>query len=233
MPPELDVIIPFHATRQYPAEPYLKKCYEDLCKTVSNFRLILVDDSCDDTARAVIDSIARDRRNTLLIRSNYQRWFTRALNLGLRMARTPWVVTLNADTELAEGWLEELKAVWGEAEAQCQTRVGMVGSIFSIPESRRWALSVKPDYVTGHAWLLSMQALYDASASRGQPGIYLDETQAINIHIRSDVELSWRMNELGWATVKSFKSAVGHHGGKSWGFNLAVVQCLQLKDVED
>lgn len=232
MPPEIDVVMALHATREYPAETYFAKCYEDLCKTVKDFRLILVADACDNQAWQTVDFIAKDRRNTLLIRSNFQRWFTRAYNLGFRMVRTPRVVALNVDTVLADGWLDELKMVWAEAESH-GTRVGLVGSVYSAPEPRRWAFSVRPDYCTGHAWLISMQALYEASVSRGQPGWYLDETNWQNIHIRSDVELSWRLNELGWGVVKSFKSAVGHHGGKSWGHNLVVVQCLKLEDVSD
>lgn len=230
--PEVDIILPFHATRQYPAESYLQKCYEGLCATVPDFRLVLVDDACDETGRAVVESIARDRRNTLLIRSNYQRWFTRAVNLGLRMARTPRVVILNADTVLDAGWFEEIKQCWAEAEAQ-QARVGIVGSVLSDAEPRRWAFSTKPDYVTAHAVYVSVQSLYDVSAKRGTPGIYLDETSPLNIHIRSDVDLSWQLNAMGYAAVKSFKSRVGHHGGKSWGYNLARVQCLTLKEVSD
>lgn len=232
MAPEIDIVIGVHATREYPAETYFEKCYETLCRTVGDFRLILVADACDEQGWSVVDRVAKDRRTTLVIRTNYQRWYTRAYNIGLRQVRTPRVVVLNADTVLDDGWLDELKTVWSEAEAQ-QVRVGIVGSVYSNDEPRRWAFAPKPDYVTAHAVLMSVQSIFEASASRGMPGWYYDETKQLNIHIRSDVELSWKLNELGWATVKSFKSKVGHHGGKSWGYNLPKVQCLTLAEVSD
>jgi glycosyltransferase involved in cell wall biosynthesis len=228
-----DIILSLHATREYPAETYFLRCIETLRQTLSHecYRLILVDDACDEVAEKVISDIAKVEQ-CVLIKTNKQRWFTRAYNAGLRMARTPWVVLLNADTELGDGWLEELYDVKETFEQNTGRKVGLVGSVQSEPEQRRFAESVNPDYVTGHCWLVSMQALSDVSSARGTPGIYLDETRQDCIHIRSDVAMSWELNKARWATVKSFKSAVGHHGFKSWGANVPKVDATQLKDVE-
>ena len=227
--PRTDIIISLHATRERPAETYFQKCVSDLEQYTKNYRLVLVEDGCDDVARGVIEDTAR-KHQAVLIHSGKRRWFTRAYNLGLRMARTSRVVVLNADIELGQGWLEELYAVWEEAE-KTEGRVGLVGDVHSDPEPRRWAASHQPDYVTGHCWLVSMQAISEASAARGQPGIYLDETKASNIHIRSDVEICWEMNQLGWATIKAFKAPVGHHGGKSWGHLLGTIPG-DIRDVD-
>lgn len=223
MSPPTDVILTVRSTRQFPIEDYLVNCVETLVKHTGNYRLIFVDDNSDEIGAQMVDKIAKQFSNALLIRSNFQRWFTRAVNLGLRMARTDRVVVLNSDTVLGPGWLEELYAVWTEVEQTTHARVGLVGSLQSEEEPRRYALSVGKDYVTGHCLLVSMQALYDASAARRQPGIYLDETRADAIHIRSDVYICWELNRLGWQTVKSFKAAVGHHGGKSWGHQLHTI----------
>jgi hypothetical protein len=129
---------------------------------------------------------------------------------------------LNSDTVVDVGWLEDLYAVRDAVEAEGY-KVGLVGVEQSGEEQRRYHRTAEPGFVTGHCYLLSMQALYEASAARGTPGIYFDETQQKTIHIYSDNEICYNMNRLGWTTVVSFKTPVGHHGGKSWGHNLGVL----------
>lgn len=228
--PNTDIVLALHATRQYPAEKDFIQCVDTLCQHTKNFRFIFVDDDCDQEARQVLEQTAARFKSSVLIRTHFQHWFTRAYNLGLRLVQTPWAVMLNADTVLGANWLEEMYEVRNEAIG-IAGQVGLVGSVLSGEEPRRWAASVNPDYVTGHCWLASMEALTHASTSRGTPGMYLDMTNALNIHIRSDIEISWKLNALGWQCIKSFKSAVGHHGGKSWGHNLNLVQRLRLEDV--
>lgn len=155
------------------------------------------------------------------------------------MVRTPWCVTLNSDCVVDAGWLEELYLVRDEAAAQ-GARVALVGSILSGPELRRWAVYQKglgtsegADYVTGHCVLTNMEALSDMSCARGTPGIYYNEQDQAQIHIASDRIGSWDLQKLGWVTIASFKSAVDHAGGRSWGHNMARVMNLRLEDVND
>jgi glycosyltransferase involved in cell wall biosynthesis len=229
MTPPTDIILCARGTSEFPLKVYFERCIELLRQHTHNYRLILVDDNSEQESAEVIENVARQNRNTLLIRTFKQHWFTRAHNLGLRFARTPWVVTLNTDTEPDAGWLDELYAVRDDFEATQGRRVGLVGSEHSPPEPRRWqetrfpSTPGDPGYVTGHCWLLNMQALCDVSAARGTPGIYLNEVDQSCIHIYSDNEICRMMNANNYATVRSFKSAVGHHGGKSWGHNLAVL----------
>lgn len=233
MTPKTDIVIAVRGTRQYPIEKDFQVCVESLVKHTQNFRLVLVDDNSDEEGRRVVESVASQFPTSVLVRTHRQNWFTRAYNKGLRMAVTPRVVMLNADTILDQNWLEELYGVWDEAEQQNGLRVGLVGSVFSEPESRRWVNSQEPDYVTGHCWLVSMQAISEASTRRGMPGWYLDETRQDAIHIKSDVYLCWDLNRAGWATLKSFKSLVGHVGGRAWGYNLAQALSVQLSQVSD
>jgi glycosyltransferase involved in cell wall biosynthesis len=220
--PPTDVVITVRATREFPAESYFVKCIETLKLHTHAYRLIIVDDASDEIAAKVISDVTSQFREAILIKTYKQRWFTRAVNLGLRMVRTPYCVVLNCDTVLDTGWLEELYAVKAEVEATVG-RVGLVGSVLSGEEPRRYALSVGQDYVTGHCLLFSMDALYEASAERGMPGIYLDEMNVGLIHIHSDSHICWQFNRLGWQCVKSFKSQVGHIGGKSWGQILGLI----------
>lgn len=232
MTPPTDIVISVHGTRRYPIEKDFENCVNSIDKHTSHHRFIFVDDSSDRDGAAVVDAVASRYPSCVLVRTHKQRWFTRAYNLGLRLVRTPWVVAMNADCVVDAGWLEELYAVRDDVAAQCG-RVGLVGSVMSAEEQRRWGLSINQDYVTGHCWLLSMEAISDVSVRRGTPGIYLDETRQDSIHIRSDVTLCWDLNRAGWATVKSFKAPVGHIGGRSWGFNLAEIGAVTLDQVND
>jgi hypothetical protein len=233
------VVLSVHSRGQYDTREYLRECVKTLEANTENYRLIFVDDWCDREGSDTIREIAERHSSSYIIRTEKQRWFTRAYNLGLRLVRTSPAVILNTDTVLGQGWLEELYSVKAEAEAQIGMRVGLVSSEFSEEEPRRWqhittpTFPGNPGYCTGHCWLIDMQAMYEISAERGMPGWYLDETRQENIHIRSDNDACYAMHRLGWATVRSFKSAVGHFGGRSWHHDLSRIVGLTLQQVND
>lgn len=206
---------------------YFKPCVESVRQHTSAIRFIFVSDGCDADHDQAMQDFIKQYPESLYLRTPKQLWFTRAHNLGLRFVRTPWAVMLNADTVVDVGWLEELYAIRDEVTEECRMEgargVGLVGVELSGEEPRRYHRTSEPGYVTGHCWLVNMEALSEISAHRGTPGIYLDETQQKTIHIYSDNEACYAMNRLGWKTIVSFKAAVGHHGGKSWGHDLSVL----------
>jgi len=228
--PYTDIVIGVRGTREFPVEKEFENCIETLVANTRNFRLILVDDNSDEDTRRVVERVAARFPTAVLIRTHTQNWFTKAFNKGLRLVRTQRAVALNMDTVLGEGWLEELYDVWSVVEVEVGP-VGLVGSVYSAEEQRRYHCTHKntAGYVTGHCWLLSMEAIARCANERGMTGWYLDETNALNAHIRSDIEICWRLNGLGYQTVCSYKSAVGHLGGRSWGHRLAEVQCRTME----
>ena len=228
MNPQTDIVIPVHDALEY-----TQACIDSVFAHTQNFRLILVDDFSQPETTAYLLSVLQRQRYSLYIRTAHQSWFTRASNLGLRMVRTPRVILLNSDCVVDTGWLEELYAVWDEAQAALGAKhVGLVGVTQSAEEPRRWAETQEPGYVTGHCFLLSMEVLYKVSNLRGQPGWYLDEVNQSAIHINSDRYLNYELNRIGYATIQSMRAAVGHHGGKSWGYNLGLTCSLRIGDPE-
>src|ERR1035437_8696783 len=163
----VDIVIPVHD-----ALPYLCKCVETVLKhTPALNRIIFVDDASSSDTSAYLLHVLHENPSSLYIRSEKQRWFTRAANLGLRLVRTHEAVLLNSDCEVQPGWLEELHAVWDKAEAENRNlKVGLVGSVWSAEDPRRWCESEKHG-VTGHAWLCSMRALSMIALKRGTPGL--------------------------------------------------------------
>jgi len=208
----IDIVIPIRLTREFAsADNYFMGCISHLQTNTRNFRPIFVDDNSDAVGQSVIETFASNFSSGILIRTHKQRWFTRAVNLGLRLVNTPWAVVLNSDTCVEEGWLEELFAVREEFEKN-RYLVGLVGSVYSPQDPRRFVETRHPDFVTGHCWLLNMQAVKEVG--------YLDETTPKTIHIFSDNYLCYDMNRRGWRTVVSHYSKVLHEAGKSWGHQL-------------
>lgn len=228
MAPQTDIIIPVHNALEY-----TQPCIDTIFKHTKNFRLILVDDFSNVETTAYLMSVLQRQPEALYIRTAQQKWFTRASNLGLRLVRTQRCILLNSDCVVDNGWLDEMYAVWDEAAAIITAkRIGIVGSHLSAEEPRRWSEYAEPGYVTGHCLLLSIPIVSEISERRGNPGWYLDEVHQDAAHINSDRYLSYELNRAGYATVASFKAAVGHHGGKSWGYNLGAAAQIRLGDPE-
>lgn len=234
MIPETDIIIPVHS-----ALDYVKECVRTLYEhTDSRFRLIIIDDYSDAPTREFLygsECLGRDPRN-LYVRTNRQSWFTRAVNTGLRLVRTERAVIINSDCVVGPGgWLEELYGVWDEFKSINPHRsVGLVGHI-GHEDNRRWLEASESNghgYITGHCWLVSMEAMHAIANARGTPMRFLNEIDQGCIHIASDRVGNWEMNRLGYATLGSLQAAVGHHGFKSWGGDLGKVFSVQLKDVD-
>lgn len=225
---QTDIVIPVHD-----ALDYTTACIESVFGHTKDFRLILVDDFSQAETTSYLMDVMKRQSIALYVRTGQQKWFTRASNIGLRLVRTQRCVLLNSDCVVDEGWLDELYNVWSESESTIAGRkIGLVGSTLSAEEPRRWGEYREPGYVTGHCLLLSIPILSEMAERRGNPGWYLDEVHREAAHINSDRYLSNELNQAGYATVASFKSAVGHHGGKSWDYNLGRVSQIQLGNPE-
>src|SRR5580698_8043060 len=150
MTPNTDIVIPVFGSREFPVEDCLEKCVETVQQHTQNFRFIFVDDGSDEVCSTKINKIAAFFPESNVVRSQRQRWFTRAVNLGLRLVRTTWAVELNLDVVVDKGWLDELYDVKDEVE-KTVGRVGIVGSQLSGEEPRRYDITMrtKPpqDYV--------------------------------------------------------------------------------------
>lgn len=226
--PNTDIILTVHD-----ALDYVRACVELLYQHTKNFRLIIVDDVSGVETREWAygpECLGRNPSN-LYIRTNKQRWFTRASNLGLRMVRTPWAIVLNSDTQLNDGWLDELYACKALAEEQ-GLKVGVVGHV-GFDAGKRWEATSHPNYVTAHCWLVNMEAMVAMAHARGHDGWYLNEVDQQQIHINSDRIGCHDLNRLGYSTIASYQASIGHHGGKSWGYNLGRVMNLNLDEVND
>lgn len=172
------------------ALPDVRRClYSVLASTLPPFELVLIDDGSDEETREFLKTAALQHQATL-IRHPTAQGYTRAANKGLASAKMPWLVLLNSDTVVSNGWLDGLVAAGVQHE-----RIGLVGPVSNtaswqslpfVESDGDWAQNpLPPDMdITEMAHLV-------AAASRRQP-IDLPFLNGFCLLIRRAV-----LNELG------------------------------------
>lgn len=127
----------------------VKRCLDALLsKTTPPYRLILVDDGSGDDTRAFIDDFVVGQQ-VRLIRHAQAQGYTLAANAGLRASSAEFVVLLNSDTIVTDGWLDRMIACASTAH-----EIGLVGPLSntaswqSVPEifdaDGDWAVNTIP-----------------------------------------------------------------------------------------
>lgn len=130
----------------------VQSCLQSVFKhTNQPYTLILVDDgSAAETCDYLFDFA--QRYGAILIRNEESRGYTLAANQGLRESTAEYVVLLNSDTIVTDGWLDRMVAC-----AEYDPQIGVVGPLSntaswqSIPEIEvdgDWALNLLPEGVT-------------------------------------------------------------------------------------
>lgn len=233
----LDIVIPV-----FRALDYLQKCLETLDAVYPKRNLILVSDG-DAESYAYIEQYLDKNHDlpgsTRHVPRERRGWFTRAVNTGLKESlsrnTSEWVVVLNTDCEIGSEAFEEMLGCWDVVENQMQLRVGCVGSHGPQPkEHPRMSLMREPGYVTMHGVLFNKQVMLKEGFRFPQNDNEVKGFSAHDLkHISSDRALSYWMNRKGYATILSYWSAIGHHGGRSWNYNLGEVYALKLQDLGD
>jgi len=163
--PTVDVVVCVHN-----ALDYVRMCLWSLTqKTGRRFRLIVVDDGSEPATREYLEAFAARLPAVQLIRREQPpHGYTLAANAGLKASRSDYVVLLNSDAVVSQGWLERIVA-HGEREQ----RVGILGPLSnaashqSLPELRddgAWATNPLPDWLTVDGAALALE--------RGAPRVH-------------------------------------------------------------
>ena len=102
--PEISVIVPV-----YQAEKYLKACVESvLHQTFSDWEMLLVDDGCTDGSPAICDACAAGDDRIRVFHKEKNEGVSKARNLGLAEARSPYIAFLDVDDRYEPQCLETL-----------------------------------------------------------------------------------------------------------------------------
>jgi glycosyltransferase involved in cell wall biosynthesis len=135
--PQLTVIMAVHN-----GSPFLRTAIESILnQTYSNFNFLVIDDASTDDTREIVRSYNDDRITLECLEKNVGQ--TAALNIGLKLAKTPWIARLDADDYSAPTRFEEqMRALEADPSISCiGTHVWMfhdnpevVDDVFATPE---------------------------------------------------------------------------------------------------
>jgi glycosyltransferase involved in cell wall biosynthesis len=103
---------------------FTRECVRSLVRhTTPPWELVVVDDGCTDGTRTYLDGLQDTIRVPLSIVAHTQsQGFSTACNHGLAAARGDFLVLLNNDTVVTDGWLDQLVAL-----AVADPKIGFVG----------------------------------------------------------------------------------------------------------
>lgn len=198
------------------------------------YRLILVDDGSETITQNFLQGFAK-RHGALLLRSDEATGYTFAANRGMREVKTKYFVLLNSDTEVTEGWLENMISA-----CEANPSIGVVGPLSntaswqSVPEVEvdgDWAPNPLPDgfmpndiaqilakitdphpiafgFLNGFCLVVRSQVIEEI-------GIFDEENFDVGYGEENDFCI--RVAEAGWKLAVVEKSYVYHHQSRSYG----------------
>jgi len=122
--PEVSIVIPVHNQLAFTAQ-----CLESIAKSRNNvsFEVIVVDDKSSDLTSKYLRTCSGVRQ----VNNSENLGYLRSTNRGAELASAPFIVLLNNDTTVSDGWLDELIATFNR-----YPDTGIVGASLIYPDGR-------------------------------------------------------------------------------------------------
>ena len=219
--PEVSIVIPAHNKVEV---TYLALASLLLAHNHTSFEVILVDDASTD-ATATIEEIVS---GITVVRNERSQRFIRACNAGAAQARGRYVMLLNNDVEVTNGFLDELRAAFDRFP-----KVGLVGSKLLYPDGRlqdaggiiwgtgnpwnyghgqnpwdpRFCYARQADYLTGAAMMTTREIWEQV----GGLSSYLEPMYF------EDTDFAFKVREAGYRTWFIPSSVIYHFEGMTSG----------------
>lgn len=219
--PDISIIIPV-----YNQVIYTAKCLRALAAQhcTDSFEVIVMDDCSSDRTREVMPKVPGVR----CFSRSRNLGFTRNCNRGAELARGRFLVFLNNDTEVMDGWLQGLRDTFRE-----HPKAGVVGSKLIYPDNRlqeagaivwqdgngwNWGRFEDPthprynflrdvDYVSGASFMIPRSLFFAV-------GKFSEELQ--NAYYE-DTDLAFAVRAAGHRVLYQPRSQLVHHEGVSSG----------------
>jgi len=219
--PKVSIIIPAHNK--------VRVTYYCLCSILvaynkTSFEVIVVDDgSTDDTNR--LEEIVSGIK---VVRNTEPQRFIEACNAGAKAARGEYIILLNNDTEVTDGWIDELIDGFNRFPS-----VGAVGSKLLYPDGKLqgaggivWGSGNPWNYGTAqNPWdprfMYARQVDYICGAALMTTKKIWKEVGGLSDYLKpmyfEDTDFSFKVREAGYKTYYIPSSIVYHHEGLTSG----------------
>jgi GT2 family glycosyltransferase len=227
----LSIVIPSHNRPDL-----LRTCLRSVRRSASPRTQIIVID--DGSREGTISATAREIPNVTVLRNDRPHGFAAAANRGIGAAAGDVIELLNDDTEVESGWANAALAQFADPTVGAVAPLVLYGPPGSgVPTID----SAGDDYdrggfarKRGHGELLTdrflepcevfgasaSSAFYRADVLRAVGGFPADFGAYFE-----DVDLAWRIRNLGFRCVYEPTSVVWHRVGSSYGKRRALVEC--------
>jgi O-antigen biosynthesis protein len=223
--PTVSIIIPVFGQCDYTLR-CLASISNHLCTT--RYEIIVVDDGSPDGTAAILETV----KNIHLLRLPYNQGFIRSCNAGANEAKGQFLCFLNNDTQVMNGWLDELVRTFDEFPG-----TGLAGSKLLYPDGRLqeagciiWRDGSAWNFGRGQKASLPVfnyarEVDYCSGASIMLPRHLFEEIGGFDEHFSpaycEDADLALKIRERGHRVIYQPLSVVIHFEGVTSGTDVA------------
>ncbi|MDL1970809.1 MAG: glycosyltransferase [Candidatus Desulfofervidaceae bacterium] len=211
---------------------YTRQCIETLFRVtpLDLFELIIVNNASTDGTKEFLDELTKQVSNVRIIHNEENLGFAKACNQGAKVAEGKYLVFLNNDTIPLASWLEEMIGA-----AESDKNVGIVGSKLIFPDGTIQHAGV---VVYDFPYPVSPYHIYYRKPTDIPEANIMKEYQAVTgacmlihkdvferiggfdeefLNGYEDVDLCFRVRELGYKVIYCPNSMLYHFEGQTKG----------------